>query len=114
VEDARQRAIASAQPEAPAEEVGLPRAYIYADRQSGEGFVVVKRLPGLQEGELYRLYQNTANPELIGDLPPEEHGTDEAVLKLPKPSAAGEGFMITRKVLGTPDDNLGDVILRGK
>ena len=116
VEDARQQAISSAQAEREQSEAGtgLPRAYIYADSQSGEGFVVVKRLPELQDGEVYRLYQNTASPELIGDLPPGNYTTEEAVLKLPTPSAAGEGFILTRKNLATPSDNLGEVILRGK
>jgi hypothetical protein len=113
-EEAEQRVLAQNQPPEPTADQGLPRAYIYADRQSGEGFVVVKRLPALDDGEVYRLYQNTASPEFIGDLPPEELGSDEAVLKLPKPSAAGEGFMITRKALATPAEELGEVILRGK
>jgi hypothetical protein len=122
--DERQKPIA-ALPETPAPdpaqpgttapgEIGAPRAYIYADRESGEGFVVVKRLPPLTEGEVYRVYQNVNAPELIGNLPPEEVGVAEAVLQLPKPAAAGEGFLITREPAGAPGPTPGTIVLKGK
>ena len=95
-------------------ESGPPRAYVYADRQSGEGFVLVRRLPELGEGEVYRLYQNMASPELIGDLPEYEQGSNEAVLQLPKPSSAGEGFLITRERAGVVEANQGTVVLIGR
>lgn len=113
-EQARLSAAEQAQDLAGLAQSVLPRAYVYADRQSGEGFVLVRRLPELGEGEVYRLYQNTASPELIGDLPEYEEGSNEAVLQLPQPSSAGEGFLITRERAGIVEGTPGEVVLVGQ